>query len=397
MVNSIIVTAHCKSTILRRLWYRKRKDNHPKNTSIHFDRMTFSPTTRENTSPPFWLSVALGGLVAVSLTAGVVLSTARSRIGPKKPSARPKPPRDIDQLENWINTQEAKFTDIKPGNAKGIGWANAHHGRTPWAVVYLHGFSASRLETDPVSAQVALALGANVFHARLAGHGRTTEALCTASAQDWMADALEALQIGQVLGEKVLVISCSTGSTLATWLALSSKGRNIAAHVFMSPNFGLRDKRAELIYSLWSKPLALALRTQKVGWVPAFPEEANAWTTPYPMRALLPMMALLRHVRRSDLSQFKTPVLVLFSEDDQTVNPEKTHQVFAKFASPFKVIQKVSYSNAKGQHVLAGALRDPHAVSPIVSSIVNWVKALPATKKRAKRGQVPTPSRPNEG
>ncbi len=348
--------------------------------------MTSSPTNRENTSPPLWLSVALGGLAAVSLTAGVLLSTARSRIGPKPPSPRPKPPRDIDRLERWLNAQEAKFTDIKPGNAKGIGWANTRHERTPWAVVYLHGFSASRLETAPVSDQVALALGANVFHSRLAGHGRTTAALCTASAQDWMADALEALQIGQILGERVLIVSCSTGSTLATWLALSSKGRNVAGHVFISPNFGLRDKRAELIYSLWNKPLALALRKQLVGWAPAFPEEANAWTTPYPMRALLPMMALLRHVRRSDLTQFKAPVLVFFSEDDQTVNPEKTRLAFSKFASPVKAIKNVSYSVAKGQHVLAGALRDPHAVSPMVASIVKWVKTLPAMQKRSKRG-----------
>lgn len=322
----------------------------------------------------------------MSLSAGVLLAAARSRIGPKVPSPRPKPPHDIDKLEQWLIAQEAKFTDIKPGNAKGIGWANAHHERTPWAVVYLHGFSASRLETAPVSDQVAHALGANVFHSRLAGHGRTSAALCTVSAQDWMADALEALQIGQILGDKVLFISCSTGSTLATWLALSSKGRNVAAHVFMSPNFGLRDKRAELIYSLWSKPLAFALRTQNVGWAPSFPEEANAWTTPYPMRALLPMMALLRHVRRSDLSKFKTPVLVLFSENDQTVNPEKTRLIFKKFASPAKAIQTVSYSIAKGQHVLAGDLRDPHAVSPMVASIVKWVKALPTTQKKPKRG-----------
>jgi alpha-beta hydrolase superfamily lysophospholipase len=348
--------------------------------------MTPSPTTRESTPPPLWLRVTLGGLAAVSLTAGVLLSTARSRIGPKAPSPRQKPPSDIDQLEQWLHRQEAQFTDIKPDNAKCIGWAHERPERTPWAVVYLHGFSASRLETAPVSDEVARALGANVFHTRLAGHGRTTAALCTASVQDWMADALESLQIGQILGEQVLMISCSTGSTLATWLALSTKGRNVAAHVFISPNFGLRDKRAELIYSLWSKPLALALRKKHVGWAPTYPEEANAWTTPYPMRALLPMMALLRHVRGSDLTQFKKPVLMMFSEEDQTVNPEKTRWAFSQFGSAIKTMKNVVYSSAKGQHVLAGAIRDPHAVSPMVASIVKWVNTLPTAQKRSKRG-----------
>ncbi len=348
--------------------------------------MTPNARTREHTPSSLWLSAALGGLAALSLTAGVFLSAARSRIGSKFPSQRTKPPRDINQLEQWVNAQEAKFSDIKTGNAKGITWAGVRHERTPWSVVYLHGFSASRLETTPVTEEVANALGANVFHSRLTGHGRNTAALCNTSAQDWMADAVEALQIGQALGDKVLVISCSTGSTLATWLALSPKGRDVAAHVFISPNFGLRDKRAELIYSLWNKPLAKVLRTKCLGWVPTFPAEANAWTTPYPIRAILPMMALLRHVRRKDLTQFKKPVLIFYSEGDQTVDPKKTHWAYAQFTSRIKSIHTVNYSIAKGQHVLAGAIRDPHAVSPMVSTIVKWVCALPAPQKGPKRG-----------
>ena len=359
--------------------------------------MNPSQTTRKSAPSHIWLSVALGGLAAASLTAGILVATARNRISPKPPTQRQKPPRNIEKLEHWVRQQEAQFPDIKPGNAKYIGWANARPEKTPWAIVYLHGFSASRLETTPVCEKVASALGANVFQTRLAGHGRTTAALCTPSAQDWMADATEALQIGQILGERVLVISCSTGSTLATWLALSSAGHHIDAHVFISPNFGLRDKRAELIYSLWSKPLALALRTHDVGWTPENPEEANAWTTPYPMRALLPMMALLKQVLRSDLAQFKKPVLVLFSEDDQTVDPKKTRSAVSRFSSPIKSMKSVDYSIAKGQHVLAGAIRDPLAVRPMVSSIVKWVETLPAKRKRPKRGQEPTPRPLNEG
>lgn len=359
--------------------------------------MTPNQTTRKSAPSHIWLSVALGGLAAASLTAGILVATARSRISPKLPTPRQKPPRDIEKLEQWVRQQEAQFPDIKSGNAKYIGWANARPERTPWAIVYLHGFSASRLETTPVCEEVASALGANVFQTRLAGHGRTTAALCTPSVQDWMEDAVEALQIGQLLGERVLVISCSTGSTLATWLALSSTGHHGDAHVFISPNFGLRDKRAELIYSLWSKPLALALRTHHIGWKPENPEEANAWTTPYPMRALLPMMALLRQVLHSNLTQFKKPVLILFSENDQTVDPKKTRWAFSQFSSPLKSMESVRYSIAKGQHVLAGAIRDPHAVSPMVSSIVKWIETLPVTRKRPKRGQEPTTRLLNEG
>ena len=50
---------------------------------------------------------------------------------------------------------EAAFTDLRPGTNKGIVWQGADRQRRPWAVVYLHGFSASRLETAPLAEVVA--------------------------------------------------------------------------------------------------------------------------------------------------------------------------------------------------------------------------------------------------
>jgi hypothetical protein len=37
----------------------------------------------------------------------------------------------------------------------------------------------------------------------------------------------------------------------------------------------------------------------------------------------------------------------------------------------------VSYSQSKGQHVLAGAIKDPAAVAPMADSVVRWVRSLP--------------------
>ncbi|MDD4273595.1 MAG: hypothetical protein PHG14_07705 [Desulfobacter postgatei] len=38
--------------------------------------------------------------------------------------------------------------------------------------VYIHGFSATRKETAPLSDLVAKTLNANLFYTRLSGHGR---------------------------------------------------------------------------------------------------------------------------------------------------------------------------------------------------------------------------------
>ena len=302
----------------------------------------------------------------------------RNELGDTVTTARTQPPQDISALSDWIASSESAFPDIKPGNAKGIVWASAPNTRTAWSVVYVHGFSASRLETAPLAETVAAQLGANVFYTRLTDHGRADgKAMGDANAQDWMADTLEAVRIGQVLGERVLLISCSTGSTLATWLGTSKDASRVAAHVFVSPNFGPKDKRSELINAPWGQRIALWTQGPTRSSPPESAAEAQAWTSSYPTKALFPMMALVKSVRNSDLSQFKEPVLFLFSEADQTVDVSQIRAAFARFGSTRKSLEPVAYSKAQGQHVLAGSIKDPAAVAPMAQSIVQWVQSLP--------------------
>jgi esterase/lipase len=86
------------------------------------------------------------------------------------------------------------------------------------------------------------------------------------------------------------------------------------------------------------------------------------------------MMALVKKVRESDVSQFKAPVLVLYSADDQTVDPMDTKNMFDRMGSVNKTLELVAYSKSDGQHVLAGDIRDPQAVEPMVNSIVKWIE-----------------------
>ena len=317
-------------------------------------------------------------LVLVLLGAAAYALGPRNDFGPAMPSPRPQPPQDISQLADWIQQSEAAFPDIKPGNAKGIVWAAEPGQRTHWAVVYIHGFSASRLETAPLAEVVASQLGANVFYTRLNGHGRANgDAMGEATPQDWMADTLEAVQIGQTLGERVLVISCSTGGTLATWLGTSADAARVSAHVFVSPNFGPKDKRSEIVNAPWGKHIALLVQGKTRSWTPESAQEANAWTPSYPTKAIFPMMALVKNVRDSDLSLFQTPVLVLYSERDETVDTTELKAAFTRLGSARKSIEPVAYSKSTGQHVLAGAIKDPQAVAPMAETIVQWLKSLP--------------------
>lgn len=323
--------------------------------------------------------ILLRGLLGLALLAVIAIAAGpRNSLGPQVPAARTPPPQDITQLDAWLQSSEKAFTGLKLGTAKGIGWAGQAGERTPWAVVYLHGFSASRLETAPLADTVAQSLGANVYHTRLTGHGLdSVEAMGQASVQDWMADAVEALQIGKTLGDKVLVVGVSTGATLATWAALGPQAKDMAAMVFISPNFAPKDKRANLINGPWGQQIALALEGPVRGWTPDSPDEANAWTTRYATRAIFPMMALVKAVRESNLAAVQTPLLMLYSEADEVVDPQESKAAFARLGSASKSLQVVDYSTSKGQHVLAGAIKAPTAVAPMADSIVQWVKSLP--------------------
>ena len=100
-------------------------------------------------------------------------------------------------LPGYLAKAEAAYPDITPGAEKTILWAHQDHQQTELAIVYLHGFSATRQETAPLSDDLAKSLGANLFYTRLAGHGRSSAAMGEASAGDWLNDAEEALAIGQ--------------------------------------------------------------------------------------------------------------------------------------------------------------------------------------------------------
>lgn len=301
--------------------------------------------------------------------------------GPDRPNPRASvPPDNLEQLDHWLATSEAAYPDLRPGTAKTIVWHGAEKRRTPLSLVYVHGFSASRLETAPLADRTAEALGANLFYTRLTGHGLPAAAMATATLQDWFADITEAVRIGQQLGERVILIGCSTGASLATWLALRAEGSAVAAHVFLSPNFGPKDKRANLINWPWGRYLVQWIQGTFRSAPTVDPRESIAWTNPYATQALFPVMALVKRIRKSDLSRFTTPVLMLFSVADQTVDAQATRDAFQRMGSPLKTLELVSYSRARGQHVLAGDIMAPDATAPMSDFIVDWVHKLPASR-----------------
>lgn len=286
-------------------------------------------------------------------------------------------PAQVHRLDDYLKRSEARFTDIRPQTEKTIVWADPQHKKqTQLSIMYLHGFSATRQETDPLTTRLARRLGANVYYTRLRGHGRTGEALANASINDWINDTFEALQISKKLGKKVLVLASSTGATLATWLATQVNSPEVIGHVYMSPNFAPKDKRARFLLLPWGAALARALVGTHREWKPFNKENKMYWTCRYPVRALLPMMGLVNWVDSFNLRDFKTPVFILYSPRDVVIDVQKIQRLFPQLNTRTKKLLAFTQSRDPGQHILAGRVLSPQTTPIVLNHILQFVRPL---------------------
>ena len=283
-----------------------------------------------------------------------------------------------DGIDPYLQRSEARFDDIVPGTEKRMVWATAPETRAPWTVVYVHGFSATSEEIRPVPDRVAQGLGANLFFTRLAGHGRGGPAMAEPVVQDWMADMAEALAIGRATGDRVLVISTSTGGTLTALAALDPDlSQQMDAVVMVSPNFGLMSPTARILtwpgVRWWGPKLAGAERS----FEPSSPAHAQFWTTRYPTVALIPMAAAVEAALTRDMTLARVPALVVMDDRDQIVDPMMTRAVMSQWGGPTRLHGVVTGpGDDPRSHVIAGDILSPGQTDGVVQAILDWAQGL---------------------
>jgi esterase/lipase len=111
-------------------------------------------------------------------------------------------------------------------------------------------------------------------------------------------------------------------------------------------------------------------------WDPANPAQARYWNWQYPSTALLPMMALVKIVRESPLESVTSPTLVLYSLEDQVVEPIETERAFARLGSRTKRLQAVNDSADRSNHVLAGDILAARDTARVRDWIVDFLEPL---------------------
>jgi alpha-beta hydrolase superfamily lysophospholipase len=288
---------------------------------------------------------------------------------------------DPKTLDADLAVAEEKVQNLRAGAEKEIVWAGKAGEITDVAVVYVHGFSATKHEIQPVPNLVANALGANLYLARLEGHGRDGAAMGEVAWQDWLQDTCQALDIGRAIGRRVVVVSCSTGCTLVTCaLAMPGMDKNIAGNVFVSPNFGMASKALNLVLGLPLAPKWLPMIAgQERGFEPINEAHAQWWTTRYPSKAVFTMMDAVRAAWRVDARKLSTPTLLMLTENDRVVAPSETRRFMLKWGGPVReqVMIMGPDDDANG-HVIAGDVFAPQQNQPAVDAILHWWAAFRA-------------------
>ena len=277
-------------------------------------------------------------------------------------------------VEQWLAEKEGAVSNLRPGLEKAIIWADSSHRKTPLSVVYLHGFSSSRNETNPFSDSIAAALGANLYYARLRGHGQDGEAMGKAQAQEWIQDTVESIRIGEKLGDRVILVGTSTGVTLAAWASTEPQlNTNIAAQVWVSPNFGPKDSRSGMMLWPWGKQLLKLIQGETYGWEAQNELHAAAGTREFNSDVLLQMMGLVDHVQGLDFSTIASPVFVVYSPTDQVINHDITLELIGKMDASRVDTMMVLTALDENNHVIVGEALGPENTIPVAHRALEFI------------------------
>lgn len=277
-------------------------------------------------------------------------------------TALPAVPSGATALENYISDNEAQHK-VKPDNEARIVWFDSAKTKTEYAIVYLHGFSASQAEGQPIHTNIAKEFGCNLYLSRLAGHGiDTTQPMVTLTADALWESAKQALEIGRQLGNKVILMSTSTGGSLSLKLA-AEYPNDVYALIMMSPNISIFDSRSFLLNGHWG--LQIARTVTGSHYVTASDSSATYkkyWYWQYPLESATQLQEFLEtSMTKQTFEKVKQPSLMLYYykddvHQDSVVSVPAMLNMFDELGTPANEKVKMAMPNV-GNHVMASYIK----------------------------------------
>ncbi len=287
----------------------------------------------------------------------------------------------IEQLDRYLNDKESNIPNLKPNNHSQIIWYDSVR-KTDYAMVYIHGFSAGIMESDPVHRQLAEKYGMNLYLHRIKEHGiDDPEVFQSITPADLVNSAKEALAIGQLIGDKVILLSCSTGSTYSIYLTAHNP-ELVHSLILYSPNIRLYDPRGSLVTGPWGKQLVNQLVGEyRIAKDTFFGTEIeNYWTLKYRSEGIITVQSLLEQTMTPEVfEKIRCPYFLGYyyksdEESDHVVSTEAMQEFHLQTTTPEDKKQIMAFPNV-GNHVMASSLQSKD-IESVISETSGFIEEV---------------------
>jgi len=302
------------------------------------------------------------GLIVLALIIIYILGPKPS--SPLISSKMPEAPNNLEVLIDSIRNSEAKLP-LKENNQARIVWANdSVHKKTHYSVVYLHGFTASQMEGDPIHKEFAKRYGCNLFLSRLAFHGmKDSDAFEKITADTLYSTAKMALRIGTRIGDSVILMATSAGGAQALILAAQEQNLPIKALILYSPCIALFSPDAKILNKPWGLQLARIISHGKYLYG-SHKDTASShyWYNTFRIEGVIALQTLLDKTMNPEyFSKIHIPILCLAyyknqKIQDSTVSVPAIRTMFSQLGTSSKDKEYHELPNV-GDHVMVSYLR----------------------------------------
>ena len=261
----------------------------------------------------------------------------------------------LGELEQRVVQQDEGVIGLRADNESKIYWADSIR-QTEYCLVYLHGFSASGTEADPMHRELAQRYGMNLYVPRLFAHGISAEdAMVDFNGEDYVNSAKEAVAIGKRMGKKVILMGCSTGCSASLYLA--AEDPDIIGLLLLSPNIRIANRAV----FLFSGPLGLQIARMFIGshvsWSHPNENVEKYWTMRYRTEAVVQLQIFVKAaMRKAIFKQVEQPVFLGYyyknkKEQDDVVSVAAMLRMFRQLGTSEELKEKVAFPEA-GTHTI---------------------------------------------
>ena len=285
-------------------------------------------------------------------------------------------PSDVD-LNSYLKNSEISLGDVPEEAQKKIIWSSVKKNKTDIAIAFLPGFSTTNFQQKEFFDKLSKELDANIFLSRLSGHGREYPGSKQMSAENYLNDTSEAIEIAKRIGNKVILIGFSLGGALTTAASFDNElSKDLHGVVLFAPAYAGTVRN----YSMWFYAMSFLdkinldcndyINDQKKYDCTKY--STNVFETTDGVQGGHIMSA----VAEKDFSANKVPALSFFDYDDDVLNSYETKKRMDKWGNKkSKTIIIESGEKDITQHFIVGFL-NPELDEFYMKEISNWISNL---------------------